>query len=141
MNSNIKKYLALLALGLCASIASAQNTLYAELGGEKGVTKIVGDAIAMWEKNPTLAEHFKNANTENLEKMLVKQFCSLTGGGCKYEGGDMKTIHEKMGVDTRQFNALAEDLQSALSGNGIAPSVQNKLIALLAPMKRDIVTK
>jgi hemoglobin len=53
----------------------------------------------------------------------------------------MKTVHERMGVDTRQFNALAEDLQISLAENGVANSTQNRLIALLAPMKRDVVTK
>ena len=125
---------------LCAN-AFAQTTLYADLGGDKGLTKIVGAAIKRWEQNPVLAEQFKNADTENLEKMLVQQFCALSGGGCQYKGGDMKTVHEKMGIETRQFNALAEDLQIALTENGIAGSVQNRLIALLAPMKRDVVTK
>ena len=129
------------AVALSGSTAYAQSTLYAELGGNNGLTKIVADAIKRWELNPALAEQFKNADTERLEKMLVQQFCALAGGGCKYEGGDMKTVHEKMGVDTRQFNALAEELQNALTENGIASSVQNRLIALLAPMKRDVVTK
>jgi hemoglobin len=128
------------AAAACTS-TFAQTSLYAELGADSGLTKIIAAAIKRWEQNPALAEQFKNADTERLEKMLVQQFCALTGGGCKYEGGDMKTVHEKMGVDTRQFNALAEDLQNALTENGVANSVQNRLIALLAPMKRDVVTK
>lgn len=131
----------LIAAELCCSTAIAQSTLYSELGGNSGLTKIVADAIKRWEQNPVLAEQFKNADTERLEKTLVQQFCALTGGGCKYEGGDMKTVHEKMGVTTHQFNALAEELQNALTENGIASSVQNRLVALLAPMKRDVVTK
>jgi hemoglobin len=141
MFSKIKSMVFLATAALCSSTALAQSTLYSELGGNSGLTKIVADAIKRWEQNPALAEQFKNADTERLEKMLVQQFCSLTGGSCKYEGGDMKTVHEKMGVDTRQFNALAEDLQNALTENGIASSVQNRLVALLAPMKRDVVTK
>jgi hemoglobin len=131
------------ALALWASVAVAQlpATLFADLGGESGLTKIVADAMKLWEKNPALAAQFKNANTDRLEKSLVQQFCALTGGGCKYEGEDMKTVHAKMGVDTRQFNALAEDLQTALSQHGVPTGTQNKLIALLAPMKRDIVTR
>lgn len=138
---NIKHFAIALATVLFSSASLAQTTLYADLGGDKGLTKIVAGAIKRWEQNPALAEAFKNADTERLEKMLVAQFCSITGGGCKYEGGDMKTVHEKMGVDTRQFNALAEDLQISLAENGVAGSTQNRLIALLAPMKRDVVTK
>jgi hemoglobin len=138
---NIKHFTFALAAILFSAASQAQTTLFADLGGDKGITKIVAGAIKRWEQNPALAEAFKNADTERLEKMLVLQFCSITGGGCKYEGGDMKTVHEKMGVDTRQFNALAEDLQISLAENGVAGSTQNRLIALLAPMKRDVVTK
>ncbi len=141
MFSKMKLLGLFIAAMVCGPTASAQSTLYSELGGNNGLTKIVANAIKRWEQNPVLAAQFKNADTERLEKSLVQQFCALSGGGCKYEGGDMKTVHEKMGVDTHQFNALAEDLQTALSENGIASSVQNRLIALLAPMKRDVVTK
>jgi hemoglobin len=128
-------------LAASAPHAQTSGSLYAELGGEKVLTKIVADAIKLWEENPVLAAQFKDANTDRLEKLLVQQFCALAGGGCKYEGNDMKSVHEKMGVTTAQFNALAEDLQTALSRNGIPSSTQNRLIALLAPMKRDVVTK
>jgi hemoglobin len=138
---NFNRFALTLATVFFASSAFAQTSLYADLGGDKGLTKIVAGAIKRWEQNPALAEAFKNADTERLEKMLVLQFCSITGGGCKYDGGDMKTVHERMGVDTRQFNALAEDLQISLAENGVANSTQNRLIALLAPMKRDVVTK
>jgi hemoglobin len=138
---NFNRFALTLATVFFASSAFAQTSLYTDLGGDKGLTKIVAGAIKRWEQNPALAEAFKNADSERLEKMLVLQFCSITGGGCKYDGGDMKTVHERMGVDTRQFNALAEDLQISLAENGVANSTQNRLIALLAPMKRDVVTK
>jgi hemoglobin len=126
---------------LISSVGIGQpNTLYADLGAETGMTKIIASAVKRWEKNPVLAAQFKNANTDRLEKSLVQQICSITGGGCTYEGDSMKAVHEKMGVTTQQFNALAEDLQLALNEHGIASATQNRLIALLAPMKRDIVT-
>jgi hemoglobin len=142
-----KQWTQLIATGLYALIANTaafaqpSSSLYAELGGEKSLTKIVADAIKLWELNPVLAAQFKDSNTDRLEKLLVQQFCALAGGGCKYEGGDMKSVHEKMGVTTAQFNALAEDLQISLTQNGVPSPTQNRLIALLAPMKRDIVTK
>jgi hemoglobin len=139
----LARYLLALSCALLASLSHAQssNSLYADLGGEKALTKIVADAIKLWEENPVLAAQFKDTNTDRLEKLLVQQFCVLAGGGCKYEGSDMKSVHEKMGVTTAQFNALAEDLQTSLTRNGVPSPTQNRLIALLAPMKRDVVTK
>ena len=53
----------------------------------------------------------------------------------------MSTAHQQMHITNAQFNALAEDLQIAMDKHGVASSVQNKLIAKLAPMQRAVVTK
>lgn len=39
------------------------------------------------------------------------------------------------------FNALVEVLQSAMDAQGIPFAQQNRLLALLAPMHRDVITK
>ena len=131
---------AVLAFGVCQAQTMAGPTLFSQLGGQDGVTSIIKDSIELWKKNPVLAESFKNANAARLEVMLVQQICSLTDGGCTYGGRDMRSIHASMGVTTAQFNALAEDLQSSLTNHNVPSSTQNKLIALLAPMKREVVT-
>jgi hemoglobin len=128
------------AFGVCHAQTMVAPTLFSQLGGQDGVTSIIKDSIELWKKNPVLAESFKNANAPRLEVMLVQQICSLTDGGCTYGGRDMRSIHASMGVTTAQFNALAEDLQSSLANHNIPFATQNKLIALLAPMKRDVVT-
>ena len=38
------------------------------------------------------------------------------------------------------LHALAEDLQHAMDDQGVAFRAQNQLLALLAPMHRDIIT-
>ena len=73
--------------------------------------------------------------------MLTDQFCDVLGGGCKYSGKSMKEAHTNMKVATADFNALAEDLQDALTAANVPTYQQNKLIAKLAPMHRDVVEK
>jgi hemoglobin len=51
----------------------------------------------------------------------------------------MKTSHDKMHSTTAMFNALAEDLYIAFEKNGVPYRVQNKVMALLAPMQPEIV--
>ena len=53
----------------------------------------------------------------------------------------MATSHAKLDITTSEFNALAEDLYLALGKVGVPYRLQNKLVALLAPMKRDIVKR
>ena len=73
--------------------------------------------------------------------MLTDQFCDVLGGGCKYSGKSMKEVHAGMKVGSADFNALAEELQNALTAANVPFAYQNKLIAKLAPMHRDVVEK
>jgi hemoglobin len=53
----------------------------------------------------------------------------------------MRTSHAKLKINNAEFNALAEDLYISLSRAGVPYRLQNKLMALLAPMQHEIVTK
>jgi hypothetical protein len=58
-----------------------------------------------------------------------------------YSGGDMRSVHAGMGIESRHFNALVEDLGKSLNKFKVPPREQKELVAILAPMKRDIVTR
>jgi hypothetical protein len=67
------------------------------------------------------------------------QFCQLAGGPCHLKGPDMKQAHDGFDIDRSAFKALVEVLQQAMDAQGIAFGVQNRLLARLAPMHREIV--
>ncbi len=46
-----------------------------------------------------------------------------------------------MGVNQAQFYALVEALQAAMERRRIPFSSQNRLLAVLAPMHRDVITR
>ena len=73
------------------------------------------------------------------KKLLYEQICALTQGPCKYTGRDMHEAHAKLNLDNAQFNALAEDLYIAFDHVHVPYRVQNQVVALLAPMQRDVV--
>ena len=129
----------LLAFG---AVAQAPNDAALEAyGGYVGLGKITQDFVERIQKNPRISGFFKEADTERLQAMLTDQFCDVLGGGCKYVGKSMKQAHSGMKVTTDAFNALAEDLQDALTAANVPTYQQNKLIAKLAPMRRDVVEK
>jgi hemoglobin len=51
----------------------------------------------------------------------------------------MKAAHGDTEVTRAHFNALVEVLQQTMAARGIAFQRQNQMLALLAPMHRDIV--
>jgi hemoglobin len=82
---------------------------------------------------------FAEADLNKFKQLLYDQLCSLSGGPCRYGGRTMAESHAKLDITTAEFNALAEDLYIALKRSGVPYRLQNKLMALLAPLKRDIV--
>ena len=56
-------------------------------------------------------------------------------------GRDMKETHAAFAIDKADFNALVEDLQIAMDRRDIPFRAQNKLLSVLAPMHREVITR
>ncbi|WP_308633158.1 group 1 truncated hemoglobin [Massilia sp. R2A-15] len=132
---------ALLALAVIAPVHAADDATYAGLGGQQGIRNIVATLIPLIQADPRIKESFADSDMKHIGMRLEEQFCMLSGGPCEYKGEPMKEVHGGLKVTNAQFNALAEDLQVAMERNGVPSHVQNKLVAKLAPMQREIVTK
>ena len=124
-----------------AATTAAPAGLYQALGEKPGITRLVDDFVNRVVKDPRIGGHFKDTKPAALKESLTDQFCQLSGGPCKYEGADMKSVHADMDINKGHFNALVEVLQSAMDAQGIPFAQQNRLLALLAPMHRDVITK
>ena len=123
-----------------AMAAPAPAGLYQALGEKAGITRLMDDFVNRLVKDPRIGEHFKDVKPAALKESLTDQICSLSGGPCQYKGADMKSVHADMDINKGHFNALVEVLQKAMDGQGIPFAQQNRLLALLAAMHRDIST-
>ena len=118
----------------------ASDSLYARLGGGPGVQKIVHELIGLSAADPVTRRSFARFNRPRLEKLLEQQICQLAGGGCRYEGDSMKQSHAGLDITEAEFYGMVEHLRHVCDRQGIDQRSKNELLALLAPMKRDIVT-
>ena len=109
-------------------------------GGKEGLVKIMDDFMIGLVADPRTKPFFDNNKQTFIKAMLVEQMCELMNGGCKYPGRDMKTSHANMKVNREGFNALVEQFQFAMDKHNVPFSAQNKLLAKLAPMYREIET-
>ena len=109
-------------------------------GGKEGLIKIMDDFMIGLVADPRTTKFFNNEKQTFIKAMLVEQMCELMNGGCKYPGRDMKTSHANMKVNREAFNALVEQFQFAMDKHNVPFSAQNKLLAKLAPMYREIET-
>ena len=141
-----------LSIGLAACAAHAQNTplpaaaevsvgLYAAFGERAGIAALMDDFVVRLKADKRTAPYFEKSNMPELARGLTEQLCMLSGGPCKYTGASMKKAHDDLDIRRRDFNALVEVLQDSMDAKGIPFSTQNRMLALLAPMHRDEVTK
>lgn len=112
-----------------------------QFGGEAGLTTLMDDFMDIMLANPELAPFFEFSDQALVKRQLVEQFCVILGGDCVYTGRDMKESHEGLNITRGNFNALVEDLQTAMDRQGIPFRAQNQLLAKLAPMHREIVER
>jgi hemoglobin len=129
----------IVALWLAAGTAHAGATLFERLGGESRLRAAVNEFADLVLEDDRINFTFADADMNKFKKLLYEQFCELARGPCKYTGRTMHESHMKLNIDNAQFNALAEDLYIALDRVHVPYRVQNQLVALLAPMQRDIV--
>lgn len=114
--------------------------LYQAFGEQAGIRALMDDFVVRLKADARIGEQFKDANLGNLAKQLSDQVCQLSGGPCVYKGPDMKEAHASMDITRGHFNALVEVLQQSMDARGIPFTRQNQLLALLAPMHRDVIT-
>lgn len=115
--------------------------VFAEFGGKTGLVALVNDFMDNLMADPVTHPFFAPVDREHIKKELVDQFCVILDGPCTYTGQDMTSVHRGMGVNRADFNALVVDLQKAMDKHHIPFRAQNKLLAKLAPMGHQIITK
>lgn len=123
------------------AVAPAPDSLYVRLGGQEMVTVIVGEMIDRSASDPRTKRSFEGVDIPRVKHLIVEQICSIAGGGCTYTGENMKDVHAGLGLTESEMNGLVEDLRDAMRRHNIGLRERNELLALLAPMKRDIVEK
>ena len=132
------------AIALSTNVTAAtkaKKTLYERLGGAAALTAVVDDFVANVAADQKINHFFAKTDIPTFKKNLTDQLCAATGGGCTYAGKDMKTAHAGLGISNADWDALVGDLGKSLDKFKVKKADQKALVALLAPMKGDVVEK
>lgn len=133
--------LLVLTLVACAQQPPKDDSLYRDLGGQAGITRIVEGMLLNIAGDPRIVRHFKKIDIVRLRDKLVEQLCAEAGGPCVYTGDSMEESHKGQNLTPSDFNALVENLQAAMTAQGIATPAQNRLLARLAPMRAQVIDR
>jgi hemoglobin len=139
--------LALLALFGCAgtmhekpnAAPAGKDALYLELGGTPGITSVVDAFLPRINGDARINTLFRNVDHDDLRRLVIEQLCAATGGPCTYTGRSMQEAHSGLNLTEADFKAFVDDLVAAMNQLKVPKPSQKKLLALLAPMKPQIV--
>ena len=112
-----------------------------EFGGHEGLKALMDDFMVILLDDPRMRPFFEQVDQQRVKDKLAEQFCVILGGDCSYTGMDMVEAHAGIEVRHADFNILVEDLQIAMDGRDIPTRAQNKLLAKLAPMHRQVINR
>jgi hemoglobin len=145
------RYLLCMAIGAfvlsgCAGkddkmMMAREKSLYERLGGKEAITGVVDDFVKRVAADSQINRFFAAIDIATFKAALVDQICEASGGPCRYKGKDMKTVHKGMGVTNAHFDALVNDLVATLNHFKVPEKEKGELLAVLGPMRKDIVEK
>ncbi len=125
-----------------AGTAPYPNTQYFDqFGGRAGIDQIVEDFTKRILADPLIGDIFFAIDQVRFKRTLSEQFCYILGGPCDYTGRPMQSLHEAHGITQREFNTLVEALQLSMTEFKVPFRIQNKLLAKLAPMSSEIISR
>jgi hemoglobin len=119
--------------------AAAEQSLYARMGGEPVIRVVVSDTLDRVVADHQLGRSFEKVDVDRVKRLLVEQICELAGGGCHYSGDSMREVHGGHQISEAEFYGLVQILRDNLKRHHVRQRERNELLALLAPMKRDVV--
>jgi hemoglobin len=137
----MKRSIGLGFLLLMAMPAFAEDTLFADMGGQAGIDRIVDASVDNYLADDRIKAIFDESNIDRLRAEFKVQFCQVAGGACDYKGHDMTAAHKGLHLTNANFNAVVEDLENAMDKVGLPSATQNRFLARLAPMQHQVVSR
>ena len=126
-------------LTACQGVPNREKTLFDDLGGQAGIDTIVDNFITDIQQYSAISAHFEDSNMTRFRSKISEHLCHVSGGPCEYTGDTMLQVHQGMNVNEAKFNQVVEIMIDAMDEADIAIGVRNRLLAVLAPMRADII--
>lgn len=121
---------------------SAQQTLYARLGGYDAISAVVNDLLARLFADSQLGRFWMNRGEDGLareKQLLIDYLCASTGGPMLYTGRDNKVSHKGMGITEQDWSNFITHLKATLSQFQVPEVESAEVLTFIESTKVDIV--
>lgn len=131
----------LMMLVSCVSQPVAKPSLYERIGGKEVLYRISAETLDRVAEDPKTMRSFDGVKMDLLKESLTNFLCVETGGDCVYEGEPMENSHADAEITVAEFELMVHTMREVMDHNNVDTREKNELLKILAPMKKDVVTK
>jgi len=122
------------------------TSLFERLGGTKGITAIVDDAVEYHMNNPNINARFlpykdRPEQMNMIKKHSIDFFSAGSGGPAIYSGKDMVTAHKGMNISPSEYMHVIDDIFMALDKNTIDENTKKDVLFILWSLKNMIISQ
>ena len=116
------------------------TSLFDKLGGTAAVEVVVKEFYERVLSDGELKGYFANTNMDRQIQQQIKFLSMALGGPNDYDGRPMREAYEHIGITDHHFDLVAQHLVAALQWGGVCENDINEVVAIVAPLKKQIVT-
>jgi hemoglobin len=120
-------------------MTTQMKSLYDRLGGLDAINALTESWVARVGGDDRANGKFVRTDIPRLKKEIIDQLCEATGGPCTYTGRSMQETHDGMKVTAGEFDVAMQHLDATLDELKVPKEEQVELVALIMPMRGDIV--
>lgn len=91
-----------------------EQTLFARVGGERGVARLMDDFYERVLADPLLRPFFEGVPMDTLRRMQREFFAAALGGPVHYGGRSLAEAHAGLGIELRHLRRFLEHLFETL---------------------------
>jgi hemoglobin len=117
-----------------------RSTIYDEIGGAPAVNAVVDAFYERLIADADLMAYFDGRDMARLkahQRALVT--VALGGTSEEYSGRMMQPAHAGLAITHEAFDKVLDHLLAVLTGAGVSPVTSAKILAILQPLRTDVV--
>lgn len=117
-------------------------TLFDQIGGTDGVTRLIAAFYARVLADPQLAPFFKGVRMEKLRHMQLELFSAALGGPLKYTGRPLIQAHRHLKIGLQDYQRFVRHLFDTLdhAGFGVTDQERYEVIGRLNVLTEEVMS-
>ncbi|ELZ06482.1 globin [Natrialba chahannaoensis JCM 10990] len=115
------------------------DTLYDRLGGEDAIGAVVDEFYDRVMADEQVAHFFDDVDMQKQRAHQTQFISSVAGGPVEYTGGEMEAVHDGMGIDHDEFDAIATHLDDALGEFDVGDDDREAVLEAIESHREPIV--